>query len=83
MSHGHLILKGAPYGHVILPGEKYFKGHYLKVGRSRSISMKQLVVLPSNIYLSPDEIYDTYVDINTNLQLDINFYNSLLYKVRL
>ena len=47
------------YGHVILPVEKYFKGHYLKIGRSRSISMKQLAVLPSDIYLSPDEIYDT------------------------
>ena len=47
------------YGHVILPREKYFKGHYLKIGRSISISMKQLAVLPSDIYLSPDEIYDT------------------------
>ena len=71
------------YGHVILPGEKYFKGHYLKIGRSRSVSMKQLVVLPSDIYLSPDEIYDAYVDINTNLLQDINIYNSLLYKARL
>ena len=50
------------YGHVILPGKKHFKGHYLKIGRSRSISMKQLAVLPSDICLSPDEIYDTYAD---------------------
>ena len=71
------------YDHVILPGEKYFKGHYPKIGRSRSISMKQLAVLPSDIYLSPNEIYDTYVNINTNLQLNINIYNSLLYKARL
>ena len=28
--------------------------------------------------MSPDEVYDTYtyVDVNTNLQLDINIYNS-------
>ena len=71
------------YGHVILPGGKYFKGHCLKIGRSRSISMKQLAVLPSDIYLSPDVIYDTFVDINTNLQLGINIYNSLLCKARL
>ena len=71
------------YGHVILPGEKYLKGHYLKIGWSISISMKQLAVLPSDIYLSPDEIYGTYVDVNTNLQLDINIYNSLLCKARL
>ena len=37
------------YGHVILPGEKNFKGHYLKIDRSRSISMKQLAVLQSDI----------------------------------
>ena len=42
--------------------------------------MKQLAVLPGDIYLSPDEIYNTYVDVNTNLQLDINIYYSLLYK---
>ena len=36
------------YDHVILPVAKYFKGHYLKIGRSRSISMKQLAVLPSD-----------------------------------
>ena len=41
--------------------------HYLKIVRSRSISMNQLAVLLSdNIYLSPDEIYDIYADINTS-----------------
>ena len=45
--------------------------------------MKQLGVLPGDTYLSPDEIYNTYVDVNTNLQLDINIYYSLLYKDRL
>ena len=67
----------------ILSGEKYFKGCNPKIVRSRSISMKQLAVLPSDVYLSPDEIYNTYADINTNLQLDINICNSLLYKARL
>ena len=65
------------YGHVILPGEKYFKRHYLKIGRSRRIFMMQLTFLPRNIYLSTDETYDT------NLQLDININNSLLYRARL
>ena len=69
------------YRHTILPGEKYFKGHYLKIGRLRIIFMKQLAVLPGDMYLSPDEIYNTYVDVNTNLQLDINIYYSLLYKL--
>ena len=33
--------------------------------------------------MSPDEIYDTYVDIDSNLQMDVNIYNSLLYKTRI
>ena len=27
--------------------------------------------------MTPDEIYDTYVDFNDNLELDINTYNML------
>ena len=72
-----------PYGHVILPGEIYFKGHYLKLVRSRNISIKQLAILPTVIYVSPDEIYDTCVDIDGNLQMDVNINNSLLYKARI
>ena len=46
--------------------------------------MEQLAVLPSDAYLSPDEIYDdTYVDINKNLKLHVNIYNSLLCETRL
>ena len=28
------------YCHVILPGERYFRGHYLKLFQSRNVSMK-------------------------------------------
>ena len=45
--------------------------------------MMQLTFLPRNIYLSTDETYDTHLGINTNLQLDININNSLLYRARL
>ena len=44
--------------------------------------MKQLEGLSSAICLSSDEIYDTYVDIDSILKLDINGYNYLLYKAR-
>ena len=40
--------------------------------------MKQLEILSALIYLSPDEIYDTAVDTESSLQLDINIYNSLI-----
>ena len=64
----HLIKKGVsddkhtvPYGHIPLLGERYFKGYYLKFVRSKSISFKQLQILPT-IISKPDEIYYTYVD---------------------
>ena len=64
----HLIKKGVsddkhtvPYGHIPLLGERYFKGYYLKLVRSKSISFKQLQILPT-IISKPDEIYYTYVD---------------------
>ena len=44
--------------------------------------MKQLEILSIVIPLLY-EIYDIYVDIDSNLQLDINIYNSLLYKARI
>ena len=30
--------------------------------------------------MTPDEIYDTYVDFNDDLELDINIYNMLIRK---
>ena len=72
-----------PYGHVILPGERYFKGCYLKFTRSRNISFKQLQILPTCVVLSPDEIFDTYVEVNEKMQLDKHVYDVLLQKARM
>ena len=63
--------------------ETYFRGHYLKFVQSRNISMKQLEILSTVVYLSLDKIYDNYADINSNLHLDINIYDSLLYKAKI
>ena len=30
--------------------------------------------------MTPDEIYDTYIDFNADLELDINTYNMLVRK---
>ena len=55
-----------PYNHFIGKGERYFKGQYLKQIRSRKLHYKQFEVLPTNIVISPDEIYDTHVDIHND-----------------
>ena len=69
-----------PYGHFISKDEKYFEGLYLKLERSRNANIKRFSKLPTRIVISPDEIYDSYVDINENLEIDMNLYNMLLRK---
>ena len=63
--------------------ERYFKGHCPALIRSRNISLKQLETLSTVIYLSPDELYKAYIDINSNLPLDISICNSLLCKAKI
>ena len=45
-------------------GELYFKGNYLKPTRSRNISHKKFQILRTSILFPPDEIYDTYLEID-------------------
>lgn len=44
------------------------------------ISMKRFSTLPTKIILTPDEIYDSYVDFNEHLELDTSVYNTLIQK---
>ena len=59
--------------HVIRTGELYFTGNYLKIIRPHSINHKEFKLIPTTVVFEPDEVYDTYVNINQNLQININF----------
>ena len=71
------------WGHIILPGTRYFTCHYLKTVRSRNISYKKFEILPLVVYITPDEIQDTYVDISDDMLLNANTYNALIQKSKL
>ena len=51
-----------PFGQAILPGRKHFNTN----SNFFDLKMKLIEILFTVIYLSPDEIYDTYVVINSN-----------------
>ena len=70
------------YDHVIKIGEMFFRGNYLKLVRSCNPSMKQFQVIRCEVLLPPDEINDTYVDINNDLQMNINVYNGRINKTQ-
>ena len=69
-----------PYGHFVAKRERYCQGLYLKLVRSRSTKVKRFSSLPNGIVIAPDEIYDTYVDLNDALELDISVHNMLIRK---
>ena len=71
------------WGHVVLPGLRYFKGNYLKTVRSRKISFKKFDIFPVSVIITPDEVYDTSVEIDKNMFLDVKIYNSLIQKAKM
>ena len=64
-------------------GELYFKGNYLKPTRSRNISHKKFQILRTSTLFPPDEIYDTYLEIDDDLQLNVNIYFALVAKAHI
>ena len=69
-----------PYGQFLAKGDRYFQGLYLKLLRSRNAKVKRLSTLPTRMVITPDEIYNTYVDFKDDLELDIYVYNILIRK---
>ena len=60
----------------------YFQGYYLKLCRSKDIKVKKFTILPAKIAVTPDQVYDTYVDINDDLEINSNIYNMLIAKAK-
>ena len=57
------------YGHVILPSELYLEGRYLHKSRSRHPSKKKFNVLDRTAYISPGEIFETFVEFDDDLTI--------------
>ena len=72
-----------PYGHLFLCWWIIFQGNYLKPTRSRNTSHKKFQILRTSILFPPDEIYDTYLEIDDDLQLNVNIYFALLTKAHI
>ena len=53
---------------------------FLNPVRSRNSSFKKFDILPVSVIITPDEVYDTYVEIDKNILLDVTTYSSLIQK---
>ena len=65
-----------PYGHFISAGEKFLKGFYLKLIRSRNANQ----LLPNVIVFSADDVFDIYVEFSEDLHINSNTCNILIPK---
>ena len=63
------------YGHVILPGELYLEGRCLHKSRSRHPSTKKFNVLDHTVYISPGEVFETFVEFNDELTMGNESYS--------
>ena len=71
-----------PYGHFVAKDEHYFQGYYLKLCHSKDIKLKKFTILPAKVAVTTDEVYDTYVDIKYDLEINCNIYNMLIAKAK-
>ena len=55
------------YGHKILAGEFYFCGNYLRLVRSRNISLQQFELINFDVLILPEEVFESYVEVNRDL----------------
>ena len=66
------------YGHNIMEGELYFRGNYLQLVRSKKISNKQFKIIEKDVIISPEEVFETFIDVQENLTMAVDYYLALV-----
>ena len=59
------------YGHKLNSGEKYFRGEYLHKVRSSKSSKKHFQLINRDI-VTPDEVFEAFVEFDDELSIDNN-----------
>ena len=67
-------------GHEIFPGERYLKGFYQQKSRSKNISIKKFSILSYDLCLTPEKIFDLFVEISNDPTMNGNAQLKLLEK---
>ena len=71
------------FGHIIFPGEYYIKGLYLQKTRSKLINKRKFTILHFVVYVTPDEIFDHFLEIDEDLCMDADVYTELVERASL
>ena len=69
------------YGHSVAPWELFLRVSYLKPKRSRNISREMFILVPWDILCDSDEVFEVFVDIDSNLSMSKDAYLALVTRL--
>ena len=64
-------------GHKILAGKFHFHGNYLKLVRQRNIQLKQFELISFDALISPEEVFESFIEVNSDLTINLRLYLAL------
>ena len=70
------------YGHNIMEGKLYFRGNYLQLVRSKKISNKQFKIIEKDVIISPEEVFETFIDVQEDLTMAVDYYLALVGRAK-
>ena len=65
------------YGNATLEGHYYFKGFYFRTTRSKTLFKLQYTVMKEPVYIMTDEVFETFIEVDENLQISKEVYSNL------
>ena len=60
-----------------MEGELYFRGNCLQLVRSKNISGKQFKIIEIDVIISPEEVFETFIDVQEDLTMAVDYYLDL------
>ena len=64
-------------GYVILPDELYLKVNYVVKTRCKNINFRKFRILDDPVLVTPDEIFDYFIDVKENLTMEADLHIEL------
>ena len=58
--------------------ELYFRGNYLQLVRSKTISNKQFKIIEKALIVSPEEVFEIFIDVQEDLNMPVDYYLALM-----
>ena len=67
------VIKGR-FGQVILEGEQFLRGNYLKKTCSKRIPKGEFFILQLHVFITPGEVFETFVGIDKDFTMTKDTY---------